>query len=107
VETAVSLATYEDGSGTALAENLVGNGRVLTFGFYPTPQQARTLLTHLADQLAIETLPDLPAGVVTFRRDDVRLLLNFSERPQTVTLGSINYTVAARDLIFLSQKSQR
>lgn len=107
VETAVPLATYQDGSGAALAENLVGNGRVLTLGFYPTPQQARTLLTHLANQQAIGTLPDLPSGMVALRRGGVQLLLNFSERPQAVTLGTASHTVATRDLIFLPAKTPR
>ncbi|WP_420630261.1 beta-galactosidase [Candidatus Leptofilum sp.] len=112
LETAVPLATYELerpdnffgnlsglGKPTALAENTVGNGRVLTLGFYPTQAQARTLLQHLASQLNIETMPDLPAGVLALQRGDARLLLNFTDAPQTVNLGTHSHTLPPRDLI--------
>ena len=113
VETAVSLARYElerpdrfaaNLSGlekpTALAENKVDQGRVLTLGFYPTPAQARALLQHLASQLNIPSLPDLPAGVLAYQRGDVRLLLNFTDALQTVTVGTTSHTLPPRDLLF-------
>lgn len=112
VETAVPLVTYEferpdrfaaNLSGleqpTALAENRVDRGRVLTLGFYPTPAQARALLQHLASQLTIASLPDLPAGVLAYQRGDIHLLLNFTDAPQTVTVGTASHTLPPRDLL--------
>ena len=77
--------------------------RDITLAFirtYPTPAQARALLQHLASQLNIPSLPDLPAGVLAYQRGDVRLLLNFTDALQTVTVGTTSHTLPPRDLLF-------
>jgi hypothetical protein len=58
------------------------------------------VLQHLASQLTIPSLPDLPAGVLAYQRGDVYLLLNFTNVPQTVTVGTTSHTLPPRDLLF-------
>jgi len=96
-ETAVPLAAYADGSGAALTEHGVGNGRVLYLGFYPTEEQAQALLIHLAGQLGLEWLPDLPPGLVAARRGPFTILLNFTERPIAYVLNGQALVVGGRD----------
>ncbi|MBK8985771.1 MAG: beta-galactosidase [Chloroflexi bacterium] len=97
-ETAVSLAAYTDGSGAALTEHGVGNGRVLYLGFYPTPAQATALLTHLAGQLAITRLADLPPGLLAARRGPYTILLNFSDGALTAVVQGEKVVVNGRDV---------
>jgi hypothetical protein len=40
----------------------------------------------------------LPAGVLAYQRGDVRLLLNFTDAPQTVTVGTTSHTLPPRDV---------
>lgn len=97
-DTAVPLVTYAGGEGAALTENAVGDGRCLTLGFYPTPDQAQSLLRHLAAELAIVTIPDLPPGLLACRRGPYTMLLNFTEEALTATVGGTAVSVPARDI---------
>lgn len=97
-ETAVPLATYADGSGAALTENRVGNGRCFTLGFYPTPDQATALLRYLTDQLAIARVAELPPGMLAFRRGARTVLLNFTDEAQTAVVQGERVTVNGRDV---------
>jgi len=97
-ETAVPLAAYADGSGAALTEHEVGNGRVLYLGFYPTAAQARALLVHLAGQLGLTWLPDLTPGLVATRRGPYTILLNFTDGPLEYKADGQTVPVAGRDI---------
>lgn len=97
-ETAYVLARYESGM-AALTENWVGNGRVLTLGFYPTPTQASALLTHLAGQIGLKPLPTLPTGLLAYRRGSDTILLNFTDEPLTAVIDGKTVTVNGRDVL--------
>lgn len=101
-ETAVPLATYADGSGTALAENEVENGRCVTLGFYPTPAQATALLRYLAHRLAIARIAELPPGLLAFRRGAHTVLLNFTDGALTAVVRGETVTVNGRDVVVIS-----
>lgn len=100
-ETAVPLAAYADGSGAALAENAVENGRCFTLGFYPTPDQATALLGYLADRLAIERVAGLPPGMLAFQRGAYTVLLNFTDEALTAVVQGKTVTVNGRDILVL------
>ncbi len=68
----------------ALAVNQIGDGRVTTLGWYPTPIQASRLLHHLLAEAAIVQGPVLPPGVLALRRGPYRILLNFTEEDVSV-----------------------
>jgi beta-galactosidase len=97
-ETAESLADYADGSGVALTEHGVGNGRCLYLGFYPTGDQAGALLTHLAGQLGIERIAHLPPGLLAARRGAYTILLNFSDGPLSAEVGEQVVAVNGREV---------
>lgn len=101
-DTAVSLAAFADGSGAALTENEVGNGRCLTLGFYPTPAQAQALLVHLAQKLDIAYIPNLPPGLLACRRGNLVLLLNFTDNMLTAVVDGQTVTVNGRDVALLT-----
>ncbi|MCP5095216.1 MAG: beta-galactosidase, partial [Chloroflexi bacterium] len=97
-DTAVSLASYTHESGSALTENVVGNGRCLYLGFYPTEAQATALLTHLTTQLGIESYADLPPGMVSAKRGAYTILLNFTDEELEATVGETAVSVPPRDV---------
>ncbi|MGB4872023.1 MAG: beta-galactosidase trimerization domain-containing protein, partial [Candidatus Promineifilaceae bacterium] len=97
-QTASVLATYKPGGAAALTEHKVGNGRVLYLGFYPTNEQARALLLHLAGQLGLNWLPDLPEGLVAAQRGPYTILLNFTEQPISYPLNGQAVLVNSRDV---------
>lgn len=97
-QTASVLATYKPGGAAALTEHKVGNGRVLYLGFYPTNEQARALLLHLAGQLGLSWLPDLPEGLVAAQRGPYTILLNFTEQPISYPLNGQAVLVNSRDV---------
>ncbi|GIK58056.1 MAG: beta-galactosidase [Chloroflexi bacterium] len=100
-ETAVPLAHYAGGA-AALAENRVGNGRVTTLGFYPSPAQATAVCRHLLAQNHITPLAEhLPPGLVAARRGPVTILMNFWERPLTATINGQPVEVAARNIVLV------
>lgn len=94
-----SLATY--GSGpfaglSALTENLVGAGRVVYVGLYPSLAQAEGLLAWLAETAGVERLAELPEGMLACRRGAYTLLLNFAEMPQVARLQGEEVSVEGR-----------
>lgn len=102
-ETAEPLAAYADGSGAALTEHGVGNGRCLYLGFYPTGDQARALLTHLAGQLGIERIAHLPPGLLAARRGAYTILLNFTDGPLSAEVGERVVTVNGREVTVVKE----
>jgi beta-galactosidase len=96
-DTAQVLARYDSGM-AALTENVVGNGRVLYLGFYPTPAQASALLTYLAHQTGLKTLTSLPPGLLVSRRGQDMILLNFTDEPLTTVIENEIVVVNGRDV---------
>jgi beta-galactosidase GanA len=95
------LAAYQDGpyaGGAALTGRHLGHGIVFSLGFYPTSQQARALMDHLAQQAGLETNGALPRGVIARRRGDYWLLLNFCEESRQVEVGGRVIQLAGRDV---------
>jgi beta-galactosidase len=96
-----ALAAYQDGpyaGGAALTGRHLGEGIVFSLGFYPTPQQARALMDHLAQQAGLETNGALPRGVIARRRGEYWLLLNFCEESRQVEVGGRVIQLAGRDV---------
>lgn len=100
-ETAQSIGRYASGD-VALAANQIGDGRVTTLGWYPTPIQASQLVRHLLAESGITPGPDLPPGVLALRRGRYRILLNFTEATVTVTVDGSSYDVASRDVVVVA-----
>lgn len=96
-----SLAKYASGpfeGRTALGEHDYGTGRVVQLGWYPTQAQAEALLRHLAAQLNLPVITDLPAGLIVTRRGPYTMLLNFTDQALSVQVEGQVATVAARDV---------
>ena len=95
-------ASYRTGpySGkAALTENTLGKGRVYYHGWYPTERQARVIIGHLADSLALSCIGELPFGMVARRRGDAIILLNFTDSVLSATVAGRSVTVNPRDVM--------
>ncbi len=95
------LASYTSGpySGqAALIENSINNGKIVCHGWYPTDRQARAIIGHLADNLGIYRLGDLPRGLIARKRGDSIILLNFTDIIQTATVAGLPTKVPPRDV---------
>lgn len=93
------LATYRGGPFAglgALSERVLGEGRVYYLGMYPTLAQASALVDYLAGRAGLATLPGLPEGVITIRRGDVRVWLNFNEAERRVDFAGEEIVVPGR-----------
>jgi beta-galactosidase len=103
-ETARVLARTASGH-AVWTENGVGDGRCHFLGWYPTPDQARALLLHLIETSAVPfdrpPLPDLPQGLLAYRRGPYTLLLNFTDRALAAQVMGASLTVSPRDLVVL------
>ncbi len=82
----------------ALTQADLGAGRVWYAGWYPAPAQAQALLAYLAAELGLETIPNLPEGMLVCRRGGCQVWLNFTETPQTVPYGETSITIEPRNL---------
>jgi beta-galactosidase GanA len=82
----------------ALTENVLGKGRALYCGWFLEAEQAAALLTHLATQLNIERLAELPPGLIAARRGAYTILLNFTDDPLTAEMNNRLIIVAGRDV---------
>ncbi len=104
---ATVLATYPDGplaGKAASVSHVVGRGRVLYLGWYPTQAQAQSLLTYLADKIPLRRLAEsLPEGLIAGRRGDRTVLINFTEGTLEAQIESQVIAVPARDLVTLIQ----
>lgn len=101
-ESADPLAQYDTGE-TALALNRVGSGRVYTLGWYPTPDQAMSLLRYLLSEAGLHARSELPDGLLTFRRGPYRLLLNFTDHALSFDWDGAAFVVPARDVLVLRE----
>lgn len=97
-ETAVPLGRYQTNQ-TALAERRIGDGRVVTLGWYPEPEQVAALLSYLATRAGIEPLGAPPPGCLVFHRGPYTILLNFTDHEQTVGVRGVAVAVPARDVV--------
>ena len=104
-ETARVLAHTASGH-AVWTENGVGNGRCHFLGWYPTPDQARALLLHLIETSAVPfdlpPLPDLPHGLLAYRRGPYTLLLNFTDQTLTASPAGAPVSVPPRDVLVLT-----
>jgi len=86
----------------AITQNQLGDGVIYYYGFYPSIEQATAFVRHLTSQHEIDTLEDLPSGLIAIRRGDATLLLNFTDHPISTSVQGNDIKVAPRDLeIFL------
>ena len=97
---ATVLGSYQE-VGAAITLNEVGNGRVCTLGWYPSPGQARALLQYLCKDCDIQPLAIFPDGVLGFARGPYTILLNFTDSVQTANFKGVDYHIAPRDLIVI------
>jgi beta-galactosidase len=82
----------------ALTETVLGKGRALYCGWFLEAEQAAALLAHLASQLNIERLAELPPGLIAARRGAYTILLNFTDRPLAAEVNRRLVTVPGRDV---------
>jgi beta-galactosidase len=83
---------------SALTENVLGKGRALYGGWFLEAEQAAALLAHLATQLNIERLAQLPPGLIAARRGAYTILLNFTDQPLDAEVNNRLVTVPGRDV---------
>jgi hypothetical protein len=85
----------------ALTARRVGDrgGRALYLGWYPTPDQAASIVASVADLAGVRRLAQpLPEGVVMTRRGTSIILLNFTEQTQTIEIAAKRLVLASRDV---------
>jgi beta-galactosidase len=99
---AVALAHYTSRPFTgqaALTEHQVGPGRAFYLGWYPTVEQASSLLSHLLTYTEIQPPLDiLPPGLVALQRGEYTILLNFSDQTLEITHSGNAITIEPRDI---------
>jgi beta-galactosidase len=96
-----TLAHYRDSDGmstAAITQRRQGSGTVTYMGWYPTLQQAQSLIAHLAAQADIRTLSPLPEGVTAVHRGDCLVLMNFTDSAQTVLLDDVQVSIGPRNI---------
>lgn len=100
--TGVRVAHYTSGpfaSYAALMEKRTGIGRVFYLGWYPTGDQAETLLAYLTHQVGVPRLAELPSnGLIATARGPYIILLNFTDEPLTATIDGQLIPVGPRDV---------
>lgn len=104
---ATPLASFTSGpfvGRTALTERLVGNGRALYMGWFPTLEQAQALLAYLAGKVGIERIGDIPDGMVAIRRGKKIALFNFTEEDLAVSIQGQALVVPARDVVICERR---
>jgi beta-galactosidase len=84
-ETATVIGRYETGE-AALCERALDGGRVMTLGWYPTPEQAKALVDHLLARCGVSSVATPPPGCLVFRRGSYAIGLNFSDRMQSIEM---------------------
>lgn len=72
-------ARYRPNHHPALLRRPLGQGEVVTAGWYPTLDQAAALLTHLLDARGVRRRGPLPPGLIAIPRGSLTLWLNFSD----------------------------
>jgi beta-galactosidase len=95
------LATYQGGPFAGqgvLSERDTGAGRVYYLGLYPSLSQATALITYLAGRAGIPLLAGLPEGVISIRRGDTRVLLNFNEGERKFDLAGEEVVLPGRGI---------
>jgi beta-galactosidase len=95
------LASYSGGpySGrAALTENRLGEGKLYYHGWYPTVDQARAIMRHLADTLALSHIVELPFGLIARRRGNATILLNFTDSILSVSVAGRSVSIDPRDV---------
>lgn len=96
------LASYRSGpfaGRAALTEHPVGDGHVMYLGWYPTVEQARAVLAHMAGRAGIERIGDIPDGMIAIWRGEKTALFNFTEDELEVTVQGQRRRVPARDVV--------
>lgn len=99
------LATYLDlpkPDNAALTCRSLGAGSVLYLGWYPTHEQATSLLQALMHEKGIRPIAELPEGVHVSRRGQQLILLNFTDSNHTVKVGKDQIVIAPRDVRVIS-----
>jgi beta-galactosidase len=97
-ESAETLIKYQDDT-SALTVNRVGQGRVFYLGFYPNQEQMLDLLNYLARQLNIQSIADLPPGMIAYARGPYTILMNFTDQPLVATVAGKEFSVSGRDVV--------
>jgi beta-galactosidase len=101
-ESAVSLASYEDGPFkglSALTRNPFGAGAAYVLGWHPTHAQSLSIMDYLADACAVRrTFRGLPEGVLAVQRGSDTALLNFTASTIQVDVDGEDVPVPARDV---------
>lgn len=82
----------------ALSRRRVGRGQVYYLGWYPGLAQCRAMMQLLTQQAGVESLADLPEGMLLARRGRYTLLLNFNDETRVVELNGESITLAAREV---------
>ena len=86
----------------AITQNQLGDGNVYYYGFYPSLDQATAFLRYLISLHDIETLNELPEGLICVQRGDATLLLNFTDQPLSTRIQGNDFQVAPRDLFIIN-----
>jgi len=89
-------------SETALTENQIGKGFAYYLGWYPTVQQAKSLLLYVASKSEIDYMDDLPTGLIPIQRGLNYYLFNFNDYPIEVTIQGNTTNIKKRDVSIIS-----
>jgi hypothetical protein len=89
-------------SKTALTENQIGKGFAYYLGWYPTVQQAKSLLLYVASKSEIDYMDDLPTGLIPIQRGLNYYLFNFNDYPIEVTIQGNTTNIKKRDVSIIS-----
>jgi beta-galactosidase len=82
----------------ALVEHKVGTGRALYLGWFPDDPQAEALIAYLAGRAGVNSIAELPDGMIASRRGPYLILLNFTERMLMATVQGRDVMVGPRDV---------
>ncbi len=98
----IALVSYGDGpfnTSAALTKRSVGTGKVFYVGWYPTPEQAGTLISYLLRSVDIAPIAEpLPEGMLALHRNGHTILINFTEKLIHTTIYGRAVSVNPRDI---------
>jgi beta-galactosidase len=89
-------------SQAALTINKMGKGCACYLGFYPRVEQAKAIVSHLANEAGIPIMEDLPEGLIFAQRGNHTVLMNFTdETKKTIIPAGKEVEVNPRDILVI------
>jgi beta-galactosidase len=94
------LARYTSGpfnNSAALTHTKFGEGGAYYLGWYPSLAQAKAITQYLLDIHGVPNRP-VPSGMIMIARGEYILLLNFTDKIQSITIQGANHSINPRDV---------